>query len=154
MSFKHYLAAALIPAALATAQPPATLTIDTTHPTAAASPTLYGLMTEEINYSYDGGLYPEMVNNRAFKNNRGPNLNHWTVVQQGISRASISADKTTGPSTALSHSLKLTVDAANPASLRRHRQRRLLGLSPSVPPPPTAAPSTPNPTPPPPSPSA
>lgn len=30
------------------------------------SPTLYGLMTEEINYSYDGGLYAELIRNRAF----------------------------------------------------------------------------------------
>ena len=33
----------------------------------AVSPTLYGLMTEEINYSYDGGLYAEMVRNRTFQ---------------------------------------------------------------------------------------
>ena len=31
------------------------------------SPMLYGLMTEEINYSYDGGLYGELVRNRNFK---------------------------------------------------------------------------------------
>ena len=30
-------------------------------------PTFYGLMTEEINYSYEGGLYGELVRNRAFK---------------------------------------------------------------------------------------
>ena len=28
---------------------------------------LYGLMTEEINHSYDGGLYAEMVDNRTFR---------------------------------------------------------------------------------------
>ena len=31
------------------------LTIQVDHPTAKVSPMLYGLMTEEINYSYDGG---------------------------------------------------------------------------------------------------
>jgi alpha-L-arabinofuranosidase len=31
------------------------------------SPYLYGLMTENINYCYDGGLYAEMVRNRNFK---------------------------------------------------------------------------------------
>ena len=37
-------------------------------------PTFYGLMTEEINYSYEGGLYGELIRNRAFKagtNERG-----------------------------------------------------------------------------------
>ena len=29
--------------------------------------TFYGLMTEEINYSYEGGLYGELIRNRAFK---------------------------------------------------------------------------------------
>jgi alpha-L-arabinofuranosidase len=31
------------------------------------SPYLYGLMTENINYCYDGGLYAEMLRNRNFK---------------------------------------------------------------------------------------
>ncbi len=34
------------------------------------SPMLYGLMTEEINHSYDGGLYGELVQNRIFQDNR------------------------------------------------------------------------------------
>ena len=33
----------------------------------AVSPMLYGLMTEEINYSYEGGLYAELIRNRSFK---------------------------------------------------------------------------------------
>jgi len=37
------------------------LAIQVDHPTAKVSPTLYGLMTEEINFSYDGGLYAELV---------------------------------------------------------------------------------------------
>ena len=35
--------------------------------TAQMPPTFYGLMTEEINYSYEGGLYGELVRNRSFK---------------------------------------------------------------------------------------
>lgn len=31
------------------------------------NPLFYGLMTEEINYSYDGGLYAELIRNRAFE---------------------------------------------------------------------------------------
>ena len=37
--------------------------------TGRVSPTLYGLMTEEINYSYEGGLYGELIRNRTFKAN-------------------------------------------------------------------------------------
>src|SRR5450432_2365466 len=35
--------------------------------TAKMPPTFYGLMTEEINYSYEGGLYGELICNRTFK---------------------------------------------------------------------------------------
>ena len=35
--------------------------------TARMPPTFYGLMTEEINYSYEGGLYGELIRNRTFK---------------------------------------------------------------------------------------
>ncbi len=31
------------------------------------SPMLYGMMTEEINHAFDGGLYAEMVQNRTFR---------------------------------------------------------------------------------------
>ena len=46
---------------------PAVLTIEVDKPLHGVSPMLYGLMTEEINYSYDGGLYPEMVRNRVMR---------------------------------------------------------------------------------------
>jgi alpha-N-arabinofuranosidase len=45
------------------------LTLDLTKPGASVSPMLYGLMTEEINHSYDGGLYAELIRNRIFKDN-------------------------------------------------------------------------------------
>ena len=45
---------------------------------AKVSPMLYGLMTEEINYSYDGGLYAELVRNRTFKwNTNTPCIGNW-----------------------------------------------------------------------------
>jgi alpha-N-arabinofuranosidase len=95
------------------AQATATLTIDTAKPVANVSPTLYGIMTEEINYSYDGGLYAELVSNRTFQTMRGPNLEHWTLLQNGDAQANIEIDKTTGPSAAISHSLKFTAASAN-----------------------------------------
>ena len=61
------------------AQTTGRLAIDTTARIAGVSPTLYGLMTEEINFSYDGGLYAEMVRNRVFKSPwSGNELEHWT----------------------------------------------------------------------------
>src|SRR2546422_539259 len=43
------------------------LTVRVNQPGAKISPLLYGLMTEEINYSYDGGLYAELIQNRIFR---------------------------------------------------------------------------------------
>jgi len=40
--------------------------------TATMPPTFYGLMTEEINYSYEGGLYGELIRNRTFKSDALP----------------------------------------------------------------------------------
>src|SRR6201996_6276573 len=48
------------------------LTLDLTKPGVNVSPTLYGMMTEEINYSYDGGLYGELIRNRIFQDNPPP----------------------------------------------------------------------------------
>jgi alpha-N-arabinofuranosidase len=44
------------------------------------SPTLYGLMTEEINHSYDGGLYAELIRNRIFKDNK-TSPEGWSLVK-------------------------------------------------------------------------
>lgn len=90
----------------------ASLTIDTAAPKAHVSPTLYGLMTEEINYSYDGGLYGELLSNRTFSSSWA-GVEQWTLIQNGDAQATISGDKTTGPSAALPHSLKLTVTSAD-----------------------------------------
>lgn len=43
------------------------LRIDAGKVTGKVSPDFFGLMTEEINYSYEGGIYGELIRNRAFK---------------------------------------------------------------------------------------
>ncbi|MEO6850636.1 MAG: hypothetical protein ABI166_08395, partial [Mucilaginibacter sp.] len=64
------------------------LTLDLTKPGASVSPQLYGLMTEEINHSYDGGLYAELIKNRVFKDN--PNTPEaWSVIREGSAKATI-----------------------------------------------------------------
>jgi len=90
----------------------AKLNIDVTHIVSPVSPTLYGLMTEEINHSYDGGLYAEMIQNRAFHAD-WEGTPPWDLVRRGNAVASRSLDNSTGPSEALSYSMKLTVTSAS-----------------------------------------
>jgi alpha-L-arabinofuranosidase len=109
----------LIAAPLVYGQAPATLTLDLNHPKAAVSSTLYGLMTEEINYSYDGGLYAELIRNRTFRSDWTGILN-WFVVEKGSAAAKIGVEPKDGPSNALPNSAKLEVtkaDANSPAGL-------------------------------------
>jgi alpha-N-arabinofuranosidase len=77
---------------------------------APVSPMLYGLMTEEINYSYDGGLYAEMVRNRSFQH-RGKNFPSWLPASRGEGSVEIDGG-TDGPSAALATSMKLTLKAS------------------------------------------
>ena len=64
------------------------LTLDLTKPGATVSPMLYGLMTEEINYAYDGGLYAELIRNRIFKNNP-TKPDAWSLISDGSAKAAI-----------------------------------------------------------------
>ncbi len=47
--------------------PPTIISVDTTHPGAAISPSEFGIFFEDINFGADGGLYPELVKNRSFE---------------------------------------------------------------------------------------
>ena len=91
---------------------PAQLTIDATQMVSPVSPMLYGLMTEEINHSYEGGLYAEMVQNRTFHSS-WEEAAPWDLVRHGDALASRSIDKSTGPSEALPYSMKLSVASAS-----------------------------------------
>jgi alpha-N-arabinofuranosidase len=84
------------------------LTIHADKPVSAVSPTLYGLMTEEINFSYDGGLYAEMIRNRTFRADWS-GIEYWYLVENGGAQAKFDIDKTTGPSQALDTSMRLDV---------------------------------------------
>ena len=91
-------------APISAATPVLTIHVDKTK--AKVSPTLYGLMTEEINYSYDGGLYAELIRNRVFKDNPGEAV-HWSVVQNLGGRASIALDSADPVNQVLNVSLKV-----------------------------------------------
>jgi alpha-N-arabinofuranosidase len=101
--------------AAAQSKPPVTLDIHVSQIKAQASPMLHGLMTEEINYSYDGGLYGELVRNREFHPNDSwlTAIEGWKSVNHGGAESSFVLDKTTGPSQAISYSAKVTVESAS-----------------------------------------
>src|SRR5690349_19856498 len=84
----------------------ATLTIQADKPVGKVSPTLYGLMTEEINYSYEGGLYGEMVSNRNFIGSWS-GVDQWVLTPFGSAAGMADNDKTVGPSAALPSSMKV-----------------------------------------------
>jgi alpha-N-arabinofuranosidase len=73
---------------------------------------LYGLMTEEINHSYDGGLYAQLITNPTFYRH-WDGAEGWGLVRRGEAKASAELDKDNGPSKALPTSLKLTVESAS-----------------------------------------
>jgi alpha-N-arabinofuranosidase len=73
------------------------------------------MMTEEINHSYDGGLYAELIQNRAFRTS-WVGVEHWDLVRCGDAAASMDVDRSAGPSSALPQSLRLTVHEASPGN--------------------------------------
>jgi alpha-N-arabinofuranosidase len=105
-----------------------TIEIQVDKPVAKVSPTLYGLMTEEINHAFDGGLYAEMVRNRTMRAT-WDGVNQWTVVREGNALAEMSADKTTGPSEALPNSLKLKVERADRSNIAGVRNDGYWGMA-------------------------
>ena len=102
--------------------------------TAKMPPTFYGLMTEEINYSYEGGLYGELIRNRSFKADAIPEIikpeNYDSATYYPVKIAATNAPKfwsvvgnaiaaldTKNPlNAALNVSLKLDVTSASPGS--------------------------------------
>ena len=90
---------------------PTVLQIDAGKITGTVSPMLYGLMTEEINYSYEGGLYAELIRNRTFKAN-AQNPVFWNVVGD----TTMMLDTNQPLNSALNVSLKLDTSKASEAS--------------------------------------
>jgi alpha-N-arabinofuranosidase len=88
-----------------------TFTIDASHPAGSVSPRLYGLMTGEINHSYDGGLYAELIRNRTFLDDAATPV-HWSVVNDHDGDAVIALDLTNPCNDKLTASLRLTVTKA------------------------------------------
>jgi alpha-N-arabinofuranosidase len=84
-----------------------TLQIKADQVVAPVSPLLHGLMTEEINFSYEGGIYGELIRNRTFKANP-TNAVYWSAIN-----GSISLDTNQPLNSALNVSLKLDTSGAS-----------------------------------------
>jgi alpha-N-arabinofuranosidase len=109
------------------------LTVHADRPSHRISPMLYGLMTEEINHSYDGGLYGELISNRTFGDTKIPapprrrsgdppvpmttqpttvpaQPLHWSLVTSGGAAGEMNVD-TENPvnAAALTHSLRMDI---------------------------------------------
>ncbi len=87
---------------------PAALAIDLSKPGPAVPANFYGLMTEEINHSYDGGLNAELIRNRNFQDSPTDPA-HWSLVQTGSATGSLSLDRSQPLSAAQPASLRLDI---------------------------------------------
>ena len=106
------LAATLSAQTAAPSAGPAVLQIKADQVAARVSPRLYGLMTEEINFSYEGGLYAESVRNRTFMEDAKEPV-HWTLVQEAGGSGSMALDPSRRFNATVSTSLKLTIGKAS-----------------------------------------
>src|SRR5437868_8146709 len=88
------------------------VTIDAASPAGNVSRLFYGLMTEEINHAYDGGLYAELVQNRAFLDDAAAPA-HWAVVEGEGAAAAIALDKSQPLNDTICTSLRLDVTQAS-----------------------------------------
>src|ERR1043166_9591175 len=84
------------------------IVIDAGSPAGKVSPLLYGLMTEEINHSYDGGPYAELAHNRAFLDDKNSPA-HWSIVQGDGAAAAMTLDPGEPLNEAIPTSLRLDV---------------------------------------------
>src|SRR5689334_18748547 len=121
-STMSFVCAVLAVAWIAHANVSATLDVDVNKPGAAIPANFYGLMTEEINHSYDGGLFSELIQNRTFQDPapRGRATGqqdvpiHWSIVANG--KASLVRDDPVSAALPLSLRLELNGGAAGVAN--------------------------------------
>jgi alpha-N-arabinofuranosidase len=90
-----------------------TLTIQANQTGIHISPTLYGIMYEDISHAGDGGMYGELIRNRTFNNSTNTPVN-WSLVTSSGAQGTMTLD-TSHPvnNVALTTSLKLQITQAN-----------------------------------------
>lgn len=116
----------------------AVISIEAGKPGPAINPQLYGIFLEEINHGVDGGLYAELIRNRAFEDSRPPegytfrngrwrdergfdsgfsrygyttnDIPFWSLVQTGDAQGSIHLETTGGITPQSAYCLRLEVE--------------------------------------------
>ena len=86
------------------------LVVRTDRPGAKISPTMYGIFFEDINFGADGGLYAELVKNRAFEFPKP--LMAWSEVKQGDAVGSLEVLDQDPLNAVSPHHLRIKADAA------------------------------------------
>jgi len=89
------------------------LEIDFKAPATPVSPLLNGLMTEEVNHSYDGGLYAELVRNRVFRDVKENKPDFWSAILQPGAEGAIRVVTTHPLTDKLPNSLEVDIQAAS-----------------------------------------
>src|SRR4051794_6325305 len=112
MTARSPLPFVLVLGLIATGATDPTLAIDTASPWGKVSPLFYGLMTEEINHAYDGGLYADLVRIRAFLDDAATPT-HWSLVQADGSTATMALDPKEPLNATSGTSLRLNVTQAS-----------------------------------------
>lgn len=79
---------------------------------APVSPVFSGMMTEEINHSYDGGLYSELIQNRIFADDPARPA-HWSLSAADGAAATMELDPAEGLNDAVTTSLRVEATAAS-----------------------------------------
>jgi alpha-L-arabinofuranosidase len=102
-------------AAGAIAAEPIAIVVHADRPGVKISPTLYGIFFEEVNRAGDGGLYGEMIQNRSFEDDRGPDnrepkkIPAWTLVRSTGAEATIALDASRPIHRRNPHALRLEI---------------------------------------------
>ncbi|HVU37055.1 MAG TPA: alpha-L-arabinofuranosidase C-terminal domain-containing protein [Opitutales bacterium] len=106
------LAAAPLHAADEAAPAIPTITVNVDKVKGPSSPILFGMMTEDINYCLDGGLYGELLGNRTFQE-PAANPKRWSMVLDPGAAGDMTFDRTETYNAAQPVSLKLTATTAS-----------------------------------------
>ncbi len=110
------VAATLVTGLTALAEPPA-LVVRTDQPGHAVPRSLYGVFFEEINHAGEGGLYAELVRNRAFEEPRsGEIIPGWTLRASGV-KGTLRTTREAPAGAASGASLEVEIDAGGTAAV-------------------------------------
>jgi alpha-L-arabinofuranosidase len=86
---------------------PNLISISADAPGLAQNSNLFGIFFEEISFAGEGGLYAEMVRNRALGNSA--NADYWALVSQGTAAGSMAADPSVPLNANMPRSLRVTM---------------------------------------------